>query len=539
MKKQLLILLLLLSLNAFSQQDAWVYFMDKPNSDTFYSNPLLMLSQRALDRRNIQNISLDSKDIPIHQPYVDQIESVQGIQVMAKSKWMNAVHVRGTTIDIQSLVGLSFVASIDFADKSLNSNRSVKGNSETNIVLVNKNLDAQVVYNYGNSGNQIQMLNGHLLHQQNFTGSRKIIAVLDSGFPGVNTAQPFARLLDNNKILGGYNFVDRNTNFYALDSHGTLVLSTMGGYVENQLVGTAPDASYYLFVTENAASENPIEESLWVEAAEMADSLGVDVINTSLGYFTYDNPNYSHTYSKMNGISTFISRGADIAFSRGMVVVVSAGNSGGTSNPNISAPADALNVLSVGAVNASKQYVSFSSIGPSFDNRVKPDVMAQGLSAVVSNTSGNITTANGTSFSGPITAGMVASLWQALPNRTNTEIVQLIKQSSSFYNNPNSQYGYGIPDFNLALANALPVNEIKTNKFQVFPNPTINEITFNFPEGIATASLKIYNTLGALILQETLVPTSKTVSLGNYSQGIYFYNLATNGFSQSGKIIKQ
>ena len=189
---------------------------------------------------------------------------------MGQSKWLNALHVRGTQADITSLKNLAFVTKISFADKSLNTAGKTTAISKKQ--QVQKKYNTAITYNYGTSANQIQMLNGHLLHQQNYTGSGKIIAVLDAGFPGVDTQLPFKKLRDNNQILGGYNYVNRSPNYYTGDNHGTLVLSTMGGNQDQALVGTAPDASYYLFVTENDASENPIEETLWVEAAEKADS---------------------------------------------------------------------------------------------------------------------------------------------------------------------------------------------------------------------------------------------------------------------------
>ena len=331
----------------------------------------------------------------------------------------------------------------------------------------------------------------------------KVIAILDAGFPGVDIVSPFQRLRDNNQILGGYNFVDRSNNFYAMNSHGTQVLSTMGGFADNQLVGTAPDASYYLFVTEDTTSETPLEESLWVEAAEMADKFGADVINSSLGYFDFDNPNYSYTYNNMNGTTAFCSRGANIAFTRGMVVVVSAGNSGNTSNPHISAPADATNAFTVGAVNSLRNYASFSSIGPSFDGRIKPDVMAQGQSAVVAMPSGVVATNSGTSFSGPIIAGMVASFWQAFPNLTNSRVVQLIKESSDHFTNPNEQYGYGIPNFQLALSNALANNQFSTEGFFVYPNPFSEEVTFSFPSNAIPREISIFNNLGQMVINKS------------------------------------
>jgi len=537
MKKTVLIIVLLISAFSYSQEEAWVYFNDKPNSQYYFTNPLQMLSQRALNRRAIQNVPLDLKDVPIHQPFIDQITATPGITVKASSKWMNCLHVRGTQAVIQSLRSLSFVDSISFANTTLN--RTGKTSSSSNYSAVNKELETQVTYNYGTSANQIQMLNGNYLHQQNYTGSGKVIAVLDAGFPGVDSASPFQRLRVNNQLLGGYNFVDRSTNYYAMNSHGTQVLSTMGGYIENQLVGTAPDASYYLFVTEDSTSETPLEESLWVEAAELADKLGADIINSSLGYFHFNNQNYNYSYSNMDGNTAFSSKGANIAFSRGMIVVVSAGNSGNSAYPNISAPSDATFALAVGAVNSARNYVSFSSIGPSFDGRVKPDVMAQGQSAVVAMPSGDIAVNSGTSFSGPIIAGMVASFWQAFPNLTNSRIIQLIKESSNRFTNPNAQYGYGIPNFQLALNNALENNQFNSEGYAVYPNPVNEEVIFTFPSNKIAREISFYNSLGQEILRCNAINQLLLISLQSFENGMYFYKIASGNDTFTGKLIKK
>ena len=540
MKKLLLFSLLLIGFLGYSQEDAWVYFADKPNAQYYFDNPLEMLSQRALDRRANQNIALDIKDVPIHQPYVDEVMASPGIEVKAKSKWFNAVHVRGDLSDINNLTNLAFVDHIQYADRTLNvQGRSTNTNRSTVVGSVNKTLDTNVTFAYGNSGNQIQMLNAHLLHQQDFTGAGKIIAVMDAGFPSVDVISPFQRIRDNNQILGGYNFVDRNNNFYTRNSHGTMVLSTMGGYVPNQLVGTAPDAQYYLFITEDINSENPVEESNWVEAAELADSLGVDIINTSLGYFDYDNPNYSYIYDDMNGVTSFISRGADIAFSRGMICVTSAGNSGAGPNPHIAVPADAINNLTVGAVRPDESYATFSSIGPSFDGRIKPDVMAQGQSAVVSSTSGVIGVANGTSFSGPIMAGAVASFWQAVPWATNQQVIDFVKQSADRFANPTALFGYGIPNFQTALDMALlSVNDNDFQKFLVYPNPASESLSISFPTGFDSADFSLYNSLGQLVLDKNIT-SNVTIAIENLNSGIYFYKIKSNTFVQTGKIIKK
>ncbi|WP_395049696.1 S8 family serine peptidase, partial [Flavobacterium sp.] len=465
-----------------------------------------------------------------------------GITVKAKSKWMNCLHIRGSQTDINALKLLSFVLRVDFADKSLN----VSGKRTTaklKFKPVNKTLQTLTSFNYGSSANQIQMLNGHLLHQSNYTGSGKIIAVMDGGFLGVDTAEPFQRLRTNNQILGGYDYVNKSTNFYTGISHGTSVLSLMGGYKDNVLVGTAPDAQYYLFITEDGPNENPVEESNWVEAAEEADRLGVDIITTSLGYTTFDNTNYNHTYNDMNGTTTFISKGLDIAFSRGIVCVVSAGNEGNKPWQYISAPADAINSLTIGAVKADETYATFSSQGPTFDGRVKPDVMAQGQNPYVSDATGTITNSgSGTSYSCPILAGMVACLWQALPGKTCQEIKQLITQSADNFNpivKSRTQYGYGIPDFRLALANGLSINAFSKNDFIVYPNPTSDSIFITLPEGFDSKMLTIYNVLGQEMLEKNISTQSSPISLKSLNSGMYFYKIESNGFSKSGKIIKQ
>jgi serine protease AprX len=538
MRKIVVFLFLATSFVGFSQEDAWVYFKDKPNAATDLQNPLTLLSQKALDRRAAQGIALDIKDIPIYKPYFDEVSNATGITVKAKSKWLNCLHIRGSVANINALKLVSFVSKIDFADKTLN---SFSNKTKQKLKPVTKTKETAIAFNYGTSANQIQMLNGHLLHQMNYTGSGKIIAVLDSGFPGVNTAPPFQRLMTNGSILGGYDFVNQSNNFYSGDTHGTAVLSLMGGFVEGQLIGTAPDAHYYLYITEDDASENPVEESNWVEAAEEADRVGVDIITSSLGYFGYDNSNYSHTYSDMTGNLAFASQGANIAFEKGIVVLASVGNEGEETEPHVGIPAEAKNVIAVGAVQADENYASFSSIGPSYDGRVKPDVMAQGQSVVLSNPAGNSVTGNGTSYSCPITSGMVACLWQALPEKNAQQIKQLLLQSSDNFNpilKSQAKFGYGIPDFNLALANGLSGTDFLKTDFLVYPNPTYDLISVTFPNKSDAKTIVIYTILGQKVLEKNISNQSPTISLKPLNSGIYFYKIESNGFSKTGKIIK-
>lgn len=534
---KLFTILLIISVHFLAKaqsEDAWVYFTDKPDAATYFANPTTMLTQRALDRRTRQNIPLDIKDVPIYEPYVTQVDNSSGITIIARSKWLNCVHVRGTQAQIQALTGLSFVSSIDFASNAISGKvkprLSDKLNDKLSVTLTN--------FNYGQAANQIQMLHGDYLHQQNFTGTSMYIAVIDAGFTNVNTMSAFQRIRNNNQILGTYNFVSRITDVYGYHTHGTMVLSTMAGYVENQYVGTAPDAKYYLFISEDGAQEHIYEESLWVEAAEKADYLGVDVINTSLGYTEFDNANFDHTYADMNGNTTFISRGAQIAFTRGMLLINSAGNSGNETWHYIGAPADASNVLSIGAVNPDETITTFSSWGPTSDGRIKPDICTQGGWSAVIYTDDTIFNGNGTSFAGPILAGTAACFWQAFPNKTNQQIADAIRQSADRYTNPDDQYGYGIPDFQQAYQTMLGNESFDFQKVKIYPNPIENNkiLHLEVSDGSELYELQILDSIGKIV-KNLSIDSSSDIDLKNLQSGIYFLKLSNYKTSFIQKVI--
>ncbi len=540
MKQKLLLLILFIyPYFCFSQiQDAWIYLSDKENVQSSIDNPITILTQRAIDRKNAHGVVIDARDVPVNENYILTLKMQAGITVLAKSKWFNAVHVKGTETDINALTGLGFVASIDFADKSLNSGRLAQSKNKFEVE------ESQVNFVYGNTQNQVDMINADALHLQDYTGEGMLIAVLDASFTNVETMGAFQRLKDNGDLLGGYDFVDGTSNVYAYSSgglsHGTRVLSTMAGYIEDQFVGTAPDASYYLFRTENGNSETPVEMSFWVEAAERADSLGVDVINSSLAYKDFDGTSYDYMASEMNGITACISKGANIAHEKGILVVNSAGNSGinDGANGGIWAPADAQGVLSIGAVNSSGMVASFSSRGSIYQPTIKPDVMAQGLAAYVVNESNTVVTNNGTSFSSPITAGGLACLWQALPNATNTEIMSYVCQSASQYSTPDYNYGYGIPDLELALNIGLSVEKEKANGFKIFPNPVGNTLYIKSFFENKPMSLCIYNVLGKVVLQKEITEATTDIDVTSLAAGMYIMSLKSNSASKTFKLIK-
>ena len=521
-----------------AQQDAWVYLADKENVSAAIANPISILSQKAIDRKNLHGILIDSRDVPVNENYITQLKNASGILVMAKSKWFNAVHVRGSQSDIQSLTSLSFVNGVDFADKTL----SIKQKKAIHTAKQSKLENTSATFNYGNSSNQIEMIKGDDLHLLDYTGTGMTVAVIDAGFPNANTMGAFARFRNTGNLLGSYDFVNRDMDVFTntTSNHGTLVLSTMVGYIENEFVGTAPDAAYYLFITEDATSENPVEESYWVEAAERADSLGVDVINTSLGYTTYDNPNYSYTANDMDGNTTYITRGANIAFEKGLLLINSAGNSGGAGNPwqIVGAPADAEGVFSIGAVDNNGNYASFSSKGNATQPNQKPDVVAQGLASSIITENNIVSTANGTSFSGPIMAGGLVCLWQALPNKTNAEIMQLVRASASQYTTPDNFLGYGIPDLQLALNTSLSVTGFKTQDISVYPNPIHNLINFNFSDNKKDIDVVLYNILGEEILISKVSITQNSMDVSTLPNGLYILKFNSNGITKSIKIIK-
>lgn len=515
-----------------AQEHARVFFTDKPNVASALANPNSILTQKAIDRKNKFGIPIEETDVPVNESYIATLKQQQGITFLAKSKWFNMAHVLGEKSAIDALLALPFVSRIEFADRSLNTPPMQTPFSE-----IEKLQAALVNFNYGNSLNQVQMIQVDALHLQDFTGAGMTIGVMDSGFAGVNTLSAFQRLRDNGGLAGGFDFVDRNPNVFAFtgNDHGTQVLSAMSAFIDGQIVGTAPDATYYLFRTENVFSETPVEESYWVEAAERADSLGVDLLNTSLGYNRFDDSRYNYSPTEMDGQTAFITLGADMAFQKGMVVVNSAGNSGNDATWQIiTAPADGFNVLAVGAVNTSGTVAGFSSRGPTADNRTKPDVVAQGVSTVLVNAAGQVINSNGTSFSSPLITGAIASLWQSQPNATPTQIINAVRQSASLYPTPNNDLGFGIPDFSVAMQ-TLSIQDFSASKILIYPNPVEDWLHIEWADS-GSFQLSLYDVLGRLQLQIQGLNNRFDANLNRLSSGMYIGTLQANSFKKTFKI---
>ncbi len=450
-----LMLVLLLGHSGKAQSRYVVRLKDKAGTPYSLSNPSQYLGPRALARRTRHNIAIDSADLPVVKRYIDSIRLSGAVTILNTSKWLNQV-----CFQTNDAAALTKINSFPFVSGST----IPVGNGAVSINPVNKVLDSdtgpvtpqggqgtQDVFSYGASFGQIRLHQGEFLHNRGFSGKGMQIAVTDAGFYRYQNLPTFDSVRLNGQILGTWDFVANDAAVNEDHPHGMQCLSTIAANMPGTFVGTAPQASFYLFRTEDAATENPVEEQNWAAGAELADSLGVDILSVSLGYNLFDNPAYNYTYSNMNGNTTIIARAADMAARKGLLVSVAAGNSGAGSWKYIISPGDADSVLTVGAVNTSRLVAGFSSYGPSSDGQVKPDVAAVGLNAIVASTgNGQPSGGNGTSFACPNMTGLAACLWQAFPEVNNMDIIEALRQSGDRFTTPNDRTGYGIPDIKKA-----------------------------------------------------------------------------------------
>jgi len=483
----------------------WLGFIDKQNTTHNLSNPETFLSQRAIERRMRFQIPLTTNDLPVSSTYLQEVNQ-KGAKVLYALKWFNGVVVLVQDSGVlQQLEDLPFVNEVKPVGRNRRQKKTLNSSSSPSIKLKTeeKETPKENTY-YGAAFHQTKMLKGDYLHAQGFTGRGMLVAVTDAGFSNVEKMEVFRHLYEEERIVGTYDFVDIDQNPYHDSTHGTHVLSTIAAKIPNQFVGTAPDASFWLFRTEDNKSETHIEEFNWVAAAEMADSAGVDVLNTSLGYVSFDDKEMSYQAEELDGNTAIITRGADIAASKGMMVVVSAGNKGNKQWKHLTTPADADSVLTVGAVNKSGKYAFFSSQGFGVENGVKPNVMAQGQACETVTIDGTIRRSNGTSFSAPIMAGLVTCLLQANPQQNPQKLIEVLQKSANQYEAPSQTMGYGIPDFqksHLRLsALQTPMNSsTKQATAFVYPNPFDDtaQVYYYAPHS-ETITLQLFDLTGKL-----------------------------------------
>ena len=457
------IVCILFSINTNAQSRYIIKLKDKGTNPFSIANPSQYLSARALQRRIRYNILIDSLDLPVTPRYIDSIRLAGTVTILNSSKWLNQVTIRTTdAVAIAKINSFPFVISATAIASRINEqelpvNKKLDAAGTESISLLNSTSSrentAGDVFNYGASHGQVHLHQGEFLHNHGFKGEGMELAVLDAGFFRYLTLPTFDSIRINNQILNTYDFVANETSVNEDDSHGMNCLSTIAANLPGTFVGTAPKAIFCLYRTEDIASETRIEEHNLAAGYEKADSIGVDVCSVSLGYTTFDFASQNYTYANMNGNTTMSAIASDIAAKKGMLPVIAAGNEGSSSWHYISTPADADSVMAVGAVDTLRNVAAFSSFGPSSNGRIKPNVAATGLRAIVASpNTGLPVVSNGTSFAAPNMAGLTTCLWQAFPEYNNMVILDVMQRAASKFTNPDDRVGYGIPDMKKAFA---------------------------------------------------------------------------------------
>jgi len=506
-----------------------LYLHDKMSGPYRISQPQVFLSQRAIEKRQRFNIPITPQDFPVNPNYIQQVKNVDAdVRLLCSCKWLNTI-----TIYCPNRNSLEQIQQLSFVDSVLPvACYDLTGVPQTKPAMTSLEpafspivaAPKESAYDYGDGYAQIAIHNGHLLHEAGFRGEDMLIAVFDAGWNSFDTIASFANLFQEGRLWGTIDLAPWSNYVYADHYHGTLVTSIMAAENEAALVGTAPRANYFLIRSEEPSMEQLIEEDFWAQAACIADSIGADVINSSLGYTNFaDFPQAVNNYAiDMDGQHSIASLAATILGHKGVIVCISAGNDGANEWHYIGHPCDAIDVLAVGAADIYGNIASFSSRGPSADGRVKPDISSVGV-----NTSciwpGDIQgVADGTSAAGPVAAGLCACLWQALPHKTSTEMMQLIREAGSCYNNPNDSLGYGIPDFYAAyLNNQVGVTEHSAATVEVFPNPCTDYLHISNGNG-QVQYVELYSLTGALLkTQKSSSELLLRMNVSDLTPGIY------------------
>lgn len=524
-----------------------VYLTDKEGSPYSVENPDAFMSAEALERRSAQLIPIRENDLPLSPVYLNQLEQ-NGFELLGQSRWLNAVLVQTEHIDAETeLTDYPFVQKTQWAATYTPGGRQEYPEPVRDELKQRKEGHSVNSLAYGYAAPQTMLHNGQFLHQNGYRGDGMVIAVLDAGFINVDENPAFEALRTDGRLLTTMDFVQYDTGVFESSGHGSQVLSTMAGVLGYDYLGTAPNASYILLKTEDVRSEQLVEEFNYVLGLEYADQMGADVVNTSLGYTRFNHATMDHEPDELNGDGLIASRGADLGASKGMFIINSAGNEGDSDWQFTSIPADGDSVLAVGSVNTNGIRSAFSGQGWPGVETIKPNVMGVGEGTVLVNTNGDIYQANGTSYSAPVIAGLVACLWQAFPDRTNMEIMDAIQQSSSQYLNPDLLSGYGIPDFQAAFA-LLFQQEVFVNELdgiRIFPNPFTRDITLTLEEvPDQDMDISLINEVGQVLTATTVLSGSrKTVNLRfddveNLSFGLYFLRIRTEAEVYMFKLIK-
>ncbi len=527
-----------------------IQFTNKGTNPFNISTPSQYLSARAISRRNRYNISVDSFDLPIVPRYIDSVLSRGSVTLLSKSKWLNQILIQcSDQATINKILTLPFVKSAKGVGyrPSVNTPRFDETVQPAPPFTLAQRGQADA-FSYGNNYNQLHIHEGEYLHNLGFSGQGMMIGVLDAGFSSYKTIPFFDSIRNNGQVLGERDFVAFDNSVNEDDSHGMFCLSTMAANYPGKMVGTAPKANYWLIRTENAASEFPIEEHNWVVGAEFLDSCGADMISSSLGYNTFDDPSFDHTYNEFYKNATTVTQGATVAAKRGMIVMNSAGNEGGNGWKYLIFPADADSVCAVGAVSQTGIVAGFTSYD--YPGKMKPNIASVGLGTVLAGFGNNTTTSNGTSYANPNIAGLIACLWQAFPEFNNMQILDAVYRSCPNYNNPNDRTGYGLPNMRLAY------QILEQKRFSIFTDGFLKvmstlfsnnnklQVKIKAPES-GKISLRLIDMMGRTVDKiETIVNQNSIYQFSfsnafNLSRGVYFVQYVGASEKQTVKVLKQ
>lgn len=516
----------------FPQAKYLIYFKDKGITDGIflsknsseYFSAQASLSEKSLKRRIDNNIEIDFKDVPLKEEYISSLESF-GVKIIRRLKWFNAVSARLNVSELSAVSALPFVLKIERVKKLIRNDESVNLLRKENINTADFESD------YGASATQLSLSSVIEVHKKNIKGKNVLIGVLDTGFDWERHAS-----LKMKNVIAEYDFVfnDTVTANQAGDasnqhSHGTFVFSILAGNHFGNMIGVAPDASFVLAKTEDVRSEKHIEEDNYAAALEWMDSIGADITTSSLGYNQFDPPENSYSYNDLNGATTIVTKAANIAFDKGITVFTAAGNEGNKAWKYIIAPADGKNVLAVGAVNYKNEIADFSSRGPTSDGRIKPDILAMGVSVVgaVSSTDSGYTTGNGTSAATPIAAGIGALLKSAYPFLTNSQIRKIMIANSDNLLTPNNERGYGLT----RASSAIEFPAMRFSGSQVFINKIFlsDSLIFNSPKLFVSTDGKNFSSVN-LNSADSLVYSAQLTGFSS-NQNLQFYFTYKRGSS--------
>jgi serine protease AprX len=543
--KNLIFILLLASVpSLYGQKTQLVLFKDKQGTPFSLQRPEEFLSQRAIERRERQGISLKTTDLPVSPAYLQQIADLGG-QVRYTTKWYNGALVHATEEVFAQIQTLPFVERVELIAKQDMGQNPVSATAE--VLDLNQPLSMLALTDdweqeYGAATDQIVMLDLHRMHQEGYRGEGMWIGVFDGGFRQWTNLSVFAGM----DIGETYDFVQDKVRVDDSSDHGTRVLSILTSNRRGELVGSAPAAKYFLYKTEDTRLELPIEEAYWLVAAERADSIGIDIIQSSLGYYDFDNSAFDYTHEDLDGKTALVTRAAEWASEVGMVVVTSAGNAGSSAWQKITFPADAPSALSIGAINSLGFIAGFSSFGYTADGRVKPDLVALGSGTATWGVRNELSIGSGTSFSAPLVSGLVAGFWQANPTLTARQVVDFLRRSGHQYRSPDERFGYGIPSFIRAhywLVNSNEEQPVK-DKTRIFPNPIQNQtlhIALDEQWLGKELTIQVCNALGQVVYQQTLEPQTslQTLELPALAPQLLYMHLASSERKLCFKLLKK